>query len=516
MNSVKKLLQFNFDVDNFVQRAFKPISIPAERFDVLKEIMDNDKNNGNGPDLETIREIYRLFLDTPTSNLLNVFNTLRRIRLLAWALTFSEDGQPRIVDLSRLKEALQLIENRFRINTLRGVFITLLQAWDSSNANILRAFVKKHLINYDGKQKFFQKLKSNMSWYCEKSGTKQLAETLLRSQVKLSDVWSFLDSSNNDNSNKENIMYRYSYFGFVAIEYINNYNPPEKTFVEDVVEFVKKYNNDTKNRAILSNLIELLGNDASEDLRQPIQSYVLQEWKDPRITGSNWRDVSAKAKEIFTRWITKEDLRFFFDVVAQACNDQNFEYRREFWLAYLEHISFCRPVLRKNLEAIFRHDPQIMQYYRDRHPATLKGGSSDQHAFIIQIGNYTFVEFSTAGACYVYYNVDLPFESGKLAYNMRELRNKNWAEHRIIHQNSENYYWQNNLAKWIKINFDIEPQRSYRLHGNNNIDSKHSVENIEKTHLNCPNLSCRQTLQIPVRTETLRITCPTCKTSFQH
>ena len=176
-----------------------------------------------------------------------------------------------------------------------------------------------------------------------------------------------------------------------------------------------------------------------------------------------WRGVSEEAKQISTRWITKEDLRFFFDAIAKACDDDKFTYRKVFWLAYLEHISFCRPVLRRDAEYLFRHNPQTLQYYRERQPATLTGGNNNQHAFIIQMGNHTFVEFSTAAACYAYHNADLPFQLGNSEYHMTELRDQLWAEHRVIHYNSENYYWQVNFASWINDEIGIEPVRSYRL-----------------------------------------------------
>ena len=232
MNSAKKLLQFDFDANEITRRALKPISIPPERLKVLEKIERDHSGIGNGPpNPETLREIYRLFIDTPPSNLLNEFNTLRRIRLLAWVLTFSEDGQHRIVDMPQLKDALQLIESRFRVSALRGVFKTLLEAWDSPNAYMLRAFVNKHLKDYDGKQKFVQKLKTNITWYCEENGAKQLATTLLHSQVKLSDVWSFLDLE----SSKNDYMYRYSYFGYVVKEYVSISSPRVKEVIEDIV-----------------------------------------------------------------------------------------------------------------------------------------------------------------------------------------------------------------------------------------------------------------------------------------
>ncbi|MDE0636390.1 MAG: EH signature domain-containing protein [Candidatus Poribacteria bacterium] len=510
MNSAKKLLQFDFNADEFARRALKPIEIPTERFAILEKIIKDHEGKANGPpNQETLREIYRLFIDTPPSNLRNEFNTLRRIRQLAWALTFSEDGLPRIVDIPQLKDALQLIENRFRISALRGVFEALLEAWDSPNANVLlREFVKKHLKDYDGKPKFFQKLKTNTTWYCEQNGTKQLATKLFLTNKKLSDVWTFLDLPDYMNS--------FPYFGFVAMEYVSIKSFPDEVFVTDVVEFVKKYNNDTISRTIMSNLIVQLGYNASEGLRQPIQSYVLQKWRDPRLAGSNWHDVSPEARKIFTKWLTEADLDFFFDIVSRACHDQKFAYRKAFWLAYFDHISFCCLVLRGNAEYLFRHDSQALQYYRDRRPATLRGGSSDQHAFIIQMGNYTFVEFSTAAACYVYYNVNLPFELGKSEYYMHELRNPDWAVHRVIHQNSENYYWQKNLAKWIKKEIGFEPVRSYRLHAQDEVRGNQNPEETEKIRINCPNKNCKQKLQIPVTENQLRITCPTCRTTFEY
>ncbi len=522
MNSAKKFLQFDFNADEFARHALKPIEIPTERIAKLEKIII-DGNGNDPPNQESIRNIYRLFIDTPSSNLQNEFNTLRRIRLLAWALTFSEDRMPRIVDRSsQLKDALQLIENRFRISALRGVFKTLLEAWDSPNAYMLRDFVKKHLRDYDGKQRFFQKLKTNMRWYCEKNGTIQLATTLSHSQVKLSDVWSFLDleSSRDDNT------HRYSYFGFVAIEYVSIKNFPDEAFVRDVVEFVRKYNNDTLCRSIISDLIEKLGYNTSEGLRQPIQSYVFQEWGDPRIAGANWREVSNAAQQIFTKWITEADLDFFFDIVSRACKDQKFAYRKAFWLAYFEHISFCRPVLRRNAEYLFRHDPQALQYYRDRRPATLKGGNSDQHAFIIQMGNYTFVEFSTGAACYVYDNVNLPFSLNKENYDLYDLRRTDLKGnyhtytppliHWQPHNGSEIYTWQRVFARWIEKEIGIEPFRSYRLNGPDQANGSQNPEIVDKIRINCPNKNCRQKLQIPVTENQLRITCPTCRITFEY
>ena len=462
MNSAREMLQFDFDADAFARRAQRPTAIPPERIAALERIMREHDGISEIPERENLCQIYHLFFNTsPTGGLSAEFDSPNRIRQLAWGLTYSEGELPRIVDTPRLRHALQLIENRFRISALLGVFHALLEVWDTPSAEILRKFVRRHLANYHGRRRFVKHLRANLAWYCEENGGTQLAMSLLRTQIKLSDVWSYLNLPDHTHG--------YRYFGAVAEAYVA-LSRLDRESVADIVAFVERHRDDKANRAIVSGTIGKLGINAPEDLRQPVQSYVFREWQDPRLDGGSacWRQVSCEAKEIFTKWIIAEDLRFFFDVVAQACNDQKFGYRKAFWLAYFEHISFCRPVLRRNVQSLLRNNPQALQYYRERRPATLTGGTHDQHAFIIQMGNHTFVEFSTNAACYVYDNSELPFRLECSKYTMdttarNSLRDKPLAKYHVSHTYSELYRWQGKFAWWIRRNLGIEPVRSYRL-----------------------------------------------------
>ena len=462
MNSAKKLLQFNFDADAFARRAPQPSKSSQQNLDILEEIVKKHGNEGyEPPNQEDLRQIYHLFIQASRDGRLRQeFGTSKRIRQLAWALTFLENKQPRIVDMPQLQDALQLIENRFRTSSLFGVFNALMQAWDTPNADMLRTFVKKHLDKYNGTRKSVQKLKANLDWYCEKDCTVQLATELLRSNKKLSDVWSFLELPERTQN--------YMYFAAVAKEFVSRIRHLDREVLADVINFLEKHNNDKTSRSILSKLIEKLGDKASEDFRAPVQSYVLSEWQDPRIVGADvkWYGVSPKARRIFTKWLTEADLEFFFDIVAKACNDQKFAYRKAFWLAYFEHITFCRLVLRKNAEYLFRDN----RYYQDQKKsiATLNGGGSNQHAFIIQMGKFTFVEFSTNAACYVYNNSNLPFRLDSSEYTMETwakstLRDKFSSIKQVSHVYSEKYSWQGRLESWINNSLGIEPERSYQL-----------------------------------------------------
>ena len=80
-------------------------------------------------------------------------------------------------------------------------------------------------------------------------------------------------------------MNHYRYFGFVAKAYISIKKPRDSSAITDVVEFVEKHKDDKTSRIILSGVIEALGVDSPENVRQPVQSYALREWQDPRIAG---------------------------------------------------------------------------------------------------------------------------------------------------------------------------------------------------------------------------------------
>ena len=458
MNSAREMLQFDFDADAFARRAQRPTAIPPERIAALERIMREHDGISEIPERENLCQIYHLFFNTsPTGGLSAEFDSPIRIRQLAWGLTYSEGELPRIVDTPQLRDALQLIEDRFSISALLGVFHALLEVWGTRNAEMLREFVRRHLANYGGRRRFVLNLRANLTLYCEENGATRVAMSLLREQVNLSDAWSYL--------NLPDYTHSYRYFGAVAESYVALNRHLNRESVADIVTFVEMHRDDRTNRAIMSRAIEELGIDAPEDLRQPVQSYVFREWQDPRLTGGDvrWREASDEARQIFTRWITAEDIRFFFDVVAQACNDRQFAYRKAFWLAYFEHISFCRPVLGRNVHRLLRNNPQALEYYRERQPATLTGGTYDQHAFIIQMGDHTFVEFSTAAACYVYDNARTPFRLGQSEYSMSELRNQSQNVYRQSHIGSERYYWQREFAQWIRRELEIEPMRDYRL-----------------------------------------------------
>ncbi len=414
------ILDFNANV--FADLAPKLKNPSQKVYEILQKIVNEHCAKKSELDEESLSQIYLRFIDCPPSKYSEEFNTSLRVQKLAWVLTCSEQNLPRIIDTPRLQNVLELIDNRFRISTLLGVFDALLQAWDSSEADTdrLRAFIEKHLKNYDGPVKFIQKLKTNIAYFTRDNGISILVETLLHSQKNLSDLYSVLELPN--------CMYSYSYFRVFTTTYIQAVTLSTPLDVADIVEFVKKHNGDEMIRQFLSQLIQKLGISAKENLRQPVQSYILKNWGDPRTVDVNirWHGLSNEARNIFRQWIMKEDISFFFDVVVKTRSNRKF-YRKGFWLQYFGKIDSCRIVLSENTKYLFRND----QYYQKQKfsMATLKDGERNQHALIIQMGNHTYILFFPTELCYIYDNVDVPFHLNVTEFSIHELRNKSLTKH---------------------------------------------------------------------------------------
>ena len=446
MESPKKLLGFDFEADAFACRAPQTMKIRQSVSDIVKKIVDEFGEEIGLSD----KEIYFLFIGSRPEKYDIKFNTSSQVRKLSRVLTYSDsESEPlRIVDQNQLNNVLQLIDRHFSIRAMLNVFDTLLQTWGTKNTSMLQAFIKRHLTDYEGPRKSVLKLKSDMAWYCENDGAIQLARHLLHSQIKLSDVWSYLELPDRTSS--------YRYFGAVSEAFVAGSKHLKHTDnvenVKNIANFLTKHNNKETSRTVLTKLIERLGRSASENLRRPIQDYVLQEWGDPRTVNAkvHWHGVTDETYQIFRQWIMKEDLRFFYNVVAKK------EKRGDFWGSYFGKIFSTRIVLGKNAESLFKND----RYYQKQKGsmAKLKNGVHNQHAFVIRMGHHTFVEFSEQDVCYIYDNANFPVDLNKSEYNVQELANKSQTKDIVAHNKTSRI-----LASLIKSEVGIDLLLSSQL-----------------------------------------------------
>ena len=179
---------------------------------------------------------------------------------------------------------------------------------------------------------------------------------------------------------------------------------------------------------------------------------------DPRFGNSrfNWNGVSQKSRDIFCHWLSEEDLEIFFELINQTAVNRMWRYREKFWRAYLPYIVKTKIFLGNNAKMLAA---QIKNKIELKH-GNLTGSSDDQSAFVFQIGQYIFSEWSYNGKLRVH-KIDTTFnlfdtaedffEKNSISRNVLE---KNSVDE-WIHYNAEKYFWQNKVGAWLGENCGI-------------------------------------------------------------
>lgn len=179
---------------------------------------------------------------------------------------------------------------------------------------------------------------------------------------------------------------------------------------------------------------------------------------DPRFgdSQSNWRTVSPKSVDIFSQWLSEDDLKTFFELISDAAVDTNWEYRKDFWWAYLPYITKTKIFLgtiARTRAAQLKDNATLLH-------GNLTGAMATQSVFVFQIGRYIFSEWSHDGKLRVH-NVTTTVNLfdmtedffDRVSINRKMLVNDFVAEWK--HHSPQSYSWQKQVSEWLKVNCGV-------------------------------------------------------------
>ncbi|MGO9058934.1 MAG: EH signature domain-containing protein [Candidatus Binataceae bacterium] len=140
----------------------------------------------------------------------------------------------------------------------------------------------------------------------------------------------------------------------------------------------------------------ILATQVTTSFAEELKRFVLDEPRlgDPRLLRNiaNWMGLD-QAKSVFTQWLSRDDIVFFFEHVLPKGQDPHG--RKAFWLHYIKHIKRSRPLLSWE-------DRSRLQAVRDK-VGNFGHIEENTSAFMLDFGRVVAVEFSRAGnACYLY------------------------------------------------------------------------------------------------------------------
>jgi hypothetical protein len=161
---------------------------------------------------------------------------------------------------------------------------------------------------------------------------------------------------------------------------------------------------------------------ASSDIKvhQQLKDFALEAWKSPKLrnTGaSKWVHVSDLTWRMVLTWVQEANLRLFFELLKRR-GVPDPHGRLDFWLQYINQITFTRLVLGADMRRYLNSHPEWREHFKndvDSYANLLDLKSEfNLDAFIMEIGGHLIVEFNPHGGCYIYrkgensFNVNSP------------------------------------------------------------------------------------------------------------
>ncbi len=266
-----------------------------------------------------------------------------------------------------------------------------------------------------------------------------------------------------------NIGFRTSSFVFETLKF----------FFEDRISEKKKYEvfeelNNLKFAGLselkpvaVSSLIILTDKRKDNEWKEKLISYCTnsKNFGDPRLYSYKWLAINPVARKVFLQWLASNDLELFFKIIEKSAIDRMWKYRSKFWKAYLPHISrtwvFFGSVAQLTAKQVAKDRP--LAYGR-----ATGGAASNHSAFLFEIGDYVFCEWSHNGRLYIWHNSSKAVKNGTVEFGSEEIRKNvltySGAAATFTHNNSDTYRWQTEVSDWIAIHCNIyKARKDWRL-----------------------------------------------------
>ncbi len=155
-------------------------------------------------------------------------------------------------------------------------------------------------------------------------------------------------------------------------------------------------------------------------VHKQLKDFALEVWKSPKLrnTGaSKWVHVSDATWRMVLTWVQEANLRLFFELLKRR-GVPDPHGRLDFWLQYINQITFTRLVLGADMRRYLNLHPEWKEHFKndvDSYANLIDVKSEfNLDAFIMEINGHLIVEFNPHGGCYIYkrgennFNVNSP------------------------------------------------------------------------------------------------------------
>ncbi len=447
--------KINLDLSKCIQ-AYTPIMME----NALKKI-EKKYDRIESPSEQSIDEIYKQFNDLLKNKIKEIPS--RNIKNLPFIIYYKIISE----GISAYKKLFSLLDKKRSSILNKLVFLYLtntptgiekVESCELERDNLVRTEIYSCLYNYKGTNRKTLGWKKKLYIFTEK-GAQELCNKINFEQYQESIIKLGL--------NKEII--QGNYMQKVLKLYYTN---PKVSIVKKINSLKSVFDNFASDEGIYLDvvpitanlIIEGLGVDASENIKEELRSFYIKHLRDPRLPEGEvrWAKVEKKGRDIFTIWLSQYDLEMFFQIVEESAKDKAWKYRRKFWSNYLPYIKKTWVILGPYGIRLIE---KIVSGKKYQHGRIISGASSDQSIFLIEMGDFVFAEWSHNGKLRIWKKNNCPIKFGETNYKGEKIREEKDCIEAIVHSAPSSYSWQVKTEKWIEKNCDIRNNKSYEIEG---------------------------------------------------
>lgn len=131
------------------------------------------------------------------------------------------------------------------------------------------------------------------------------------------------------------------------------------------------------------------------------RDFILELLGDPRSSsfyGSkhrSWDVLGKERKDFFVKNLSQDDLKLFLESLSDSVSDTHYEYRKAFWLAFIDYVKFAKVFVGNN--AYNALDPILRDKIKKHDSSYARLSSQEQSAIYIDFGVIKVIEFTHNG-----------------------------------------------------------------------------------------------------------------------
>lgn len=181
---------------------------------------------------------------------------------------------------------------------------------------------------------------------------------------------------------------------------------------------------------------------------------------DPRL--SRYENAWLRIDASLYRWVrgllSQQDVREFLTIMTDDNNDEIYQYRRQFWMQYVNRVQFSKVMLGRDARTkVSKTQPELFKRMRSNPEIYSNLNENDRSCIYMDFGDFCVIE-GTHNAMVRLYS-ESPINLTRKSYEYQDFYTTAKANNAIIreesHHSSDRYRWQNKIRNYLSNEFRL-------------------------------------------------------------